>query len=179
MRVFIAMPLPGEVISGIADWMEPLRKRHPALRWVDPGIIHLTLRFLGDVGEGEIGQSREILDRERIPPVEFTLDRTGTFGRGRNGLPGVYWIGGSFSPGVFDLARSLSVVKDSRGESGRAGKFRPHLTVARQGRYNERVQLPDPGPWKGVLDRVSILNSSLTVSGPVYSEIGSFRLSGG
>ncbi len=178
MRVFIALPLPTDVISKLSLWLEPLRCRHPNLRWVRPDQIHLTLRFLGDVGQAEIDHAERILDSNRSGPVEFILSRSGTFsGRGREGLPSVYWVGGEWGPEAAELADSLSLIRDDRGRVGRVKSFHPHLTIARQGRYNEKVRIPDPGPWKGAIDRVVIYSSLLTRSGPEHSELCSFRLS--
>lgn len=178
MRIFIALPLPTDVISKLSLWLEPLRSKYSGIRWVKPEQIHLTLRFLGDVGQAEIDRAERILDSNRSGPVEFILNRSGTFpGRGRDGLPSVYWVGGEWGPEAAEMAGSLSLIRDDRGGAGRVKSFHPHLTIARQGRYNEKVRIPDPGPWKGVIDRAVIYNSLLTRSGPEHSELRSFKLS--
>ncbi|MDA0999369.1 MAG: RNA 2',3'-cyclic phosphodiesterase, partial [bacterium] len=63
MRVFVAVPVPGEVQSALAELQAHLAGL-PALddfRWIPVQNLHLTLRFLGEVEE------------KRIPDVEAAL----------------------------------------------------------------------------------------------------------
>jgi len=176
VRIFVALPLPDDVRMKLDRWLTPLRSNSPELRWVRTELIHLTIRFLGDVGQDEIAHIDQILSSNRLTGSEFTLDRSGTFTRGREHLPSVYWISGKWSSGLFDIARILSEVKGDRKMPKRTRRFNPHLTIARQGRYNERVEIPAPGPWKGVLNRIVVFNSILSSKGPDYSEIFSYKL---
>jgi len=176
VRIFVALPLPDDIRLKLDRWLTPLRSRFPELRWVRPELIHLTIRFLGDVGQDEIAHIDQILSSNRLTGSEFTLDRSGTFTRGRERLPSVYWVSGKWSPGLFDIARLLSEVKDDRKMPKRTKRFNPHLTIARQGRYNEIVEIPAPGPWEGALNRIVVFNSTLLPTGPDYNEICSYRL---
>jgi 2'-5' RNA ligase len=177
LRVFVALPLPADVREKLDLWLGPIRSEHPGLRWVRTHQIHLTLRFLGDVGDGTVEEAARILGGYRSGPVGFRIDTSGTFpGRKGSALPSVYWVGGEWDETARLLAESLAPLRDDRGDRGRTSRFRPHLTIARQGRYNEKVDMPDPGPWKGTMDRAVIFDSRLTASGPEYSELRSFGL---
>ncbi|RLE06849.1 RNA 2',3'-cyclic phosphodiesterase, partial [Candidatus Aerophobetes bacterium] len=51
MRVFIAIELPESVKEEIARIQEKLKKTRDKIKWVDPALIHLTLKFLGEINE--------------------------------------------------------------------------------------------------------------------------------
>jgi 2'-5' RNA ligase len=177
VRVFVALPLPEGIRAELDPWLDRCRQMYPDLRWVSTGQIHLTLRFLGDVGERQVEEAADVVRSYDGGPIGFTLDRSGTFpGRGPGRLPSVYWIAGEWDPAVRDLAASLAAVRDDRGNRGRMNRFHPHLTIARQGRYNEKAGIPDPGPWTGTMDRAVVYSSLLTPAGPEYSELHGFDL---
>jgi 2'-5' RNA ligase len=177
LRVFVALPLPADVREKLDLWLGPIRSEHPGLRWVRIHQIHLTLRFLGEVGNRTVEEAARILEGYGSGPVRFRIDTAGTFpGRGGSPLPSVYWVGGQWDDAVRELAGSLAPLRDDRGSPGSTKRFRPHLTIARQGRYNEKVDMPDPGPWTGTMDRAVVYESRLTASGPEYSVLRSFGL---
>ena len=50
IRSFIAIELPGEVKLALARLQDKLKSGSRApVKWVDPDIIHLTLKFLGNI----------------------------------------------------------------------------------------------------------------------------------
>ena len=51
MRSFIAVEVPADVRSQLAEIQERLRQSGAAVRWVAPENIHLTLKFMGSVDE--------------------------------------------------------------------------------------------------------------------------------
>ena len=51
IRTFIAIELPGNIISKIHELQEGLKVYGFKIRWVRSENIHLTLKFLGDVEE--------------------------------------------------------------------------------------------------------------------------------
>jgi len=182
MRLFVALPLPPGTLSTLVSWMDGARKGWPRLRWVRPEQVHLTLRFLGGVPPGTVRTVREILESRAFHAVPFRISRTGSFGRGQEGLPSVYWLGGEFGGGLRDLVEALAGVPDGEGRTEDSSRFRAHLTVARQGRFDGKAMLPAPGPWEGEMDQVSMIDSTLTQSGPEYEVLfsrGLARAGGG
>ncbi len=179
MRVFAALPLPGEALDSVIAWMARSRRSWPDLRWVAPGQIHLTLRFFGDIPRDTIARAAAVIVDEALEPVEFTLSRVSCFRKGREGIPGVYWLGGEFSEGLRLMVEPLCGVPDDDGRTGEPSRFVPHLTVARQGRSREAASLEPPAPVSGVMDRIVLMNSTLTSSGPVYEVLESRGLARG
>jgi 2'-5' RNA ligase len=175
VRLFLGFPMPADAAPVLDGWLARMSATHPQLRWVAPGNLHLTARFLGEV---DPGPASEVLRRIADSPpsrCSFRLETCGTFPRG-DGLPGVYWLGGTFGQGVEEAAGALAFLADEKGRKERPGSFRPHVTVARQGRCGVRILLQPPPPVSGVFGELVLFNSRLTAEGPVYERIGAAEL---
>jgi RNA 2',3'-cyclic 3'-phosphodiesterase len=146
VRLFIAANPPEAVLADFSSFVSTLAVGQPrgpgqSVRLVPPDRVHLTLVFLGDVGE------------DRLPAVKAAMSGAAarwTAGRERReGLPNIRVGGaGRFGRGRFttvwagvrgDLATLNDLVTDLRREL-RAAKlpfdvkpFRPHVTLARPG----------------------------------------------
>ena len=106
----------------------------PALRWTGRPAWHVTLAFLGEVGEPAAGELGPRLERaaHRHPSLPLSFAGAGAFpapGRAR-----VLWAGISGDRRALEaLARSVAAGARRAGapppDEGR--RFRPHLTLAR------------------------------------------------
>src|SRR5258708_34892873 len=85
MRLFIAIPLPAEVVAALADLQKQLRISMPeadqVIRWTEPRQIHLTLRFFGNVEEEKLAalRARIVLATADFRPFELRLGQCGGF----------------------------------------------------------------------------------------------------
>jgi 2'-5' RNA ligase len=134
MRLFVAIaPEPG-VLQELEARVAPLRPAWPALRWTGQQAWHVTLAFLGEVGEGTLPALGERLERaaHRHPSLSLFFAGAGAFpapGRAR-----VLWTGIHGDHRALEgLARSVAAGARRAGapppDEGR--RFRPHLTLAR------------------------------------------------
>ena len=60
MRLFVGIPFPDDV----RDRLGGLSGGLPGARWVDPGNLHISLRFIGEVPGGDIEEAEELPDAE-------------------------------------------------------------------------------------------------------------------
>ncbi|PIE51561.1 RNA 2',3'-cyclic phosphodiesterase [Candidatus Fermentibacteria bacterium] len=171
MRLFIAMELPSEVRRSISDWIEPLSRQHSDLRWTSCENLHVTLRFLGNVNPDSVIQKMKESQIKSFLPVEFTLNRLGTFGRPSS----VLWVSGKFSEGVFDLAEKLGSIPDDRGLT-KTCRYCPHITVARARRGFSIPFLPWRESLIGASSTIGLYSSELTGKGSVYTILHSTGL---
>jgi 2'-5' RNA ligase len=189
IRTFTAVFLPEDARRQVAGLIERLQAPGDAVKWVEPGLLHFTLRFFGDLDEEAVARVNEITGRvaTTLGPIRARLEGTGTFPPG--GPPRVYWIGmGLGQDAMVRLARALELAyRDAR--LGRADKpFAPHLTIgrARTGRGPHRS--PSAGPrdfgrltFSGlefIVQRVSVVRSDLSPHGPTYTPLAEHPLSG-
>ena len=169
LRLFIALPLPGDVARQLEVILNDLRPQSRDVKWVPVKNIHLTVKFLGDSEEKLVPKITAEIDRiaAEFAPFDSMIDRIGAFPNLRR--PRVIWVGGEDEmeqaakmARQVDLAmRQLRYPKENR-------PFRAHLTLGRvrQGRrvdqlatYLEQYRV-SPVPLH--LDRLVLFESTLT-----------------
>jgi len=187
IRSFLAFDLPDELAQFVAKTSDGLRKSRLAVRWVHPGNIHLTVVFMGDMEEGSIdaigGSVRGVCSD--YAPFELMIKGAGYFGSIRS--PRVIWIGMDGDIERMDSFRdSLQKALKPYGIKEEKRPFRPHITLGRfrqdtgggddlvgiMSRY-KNIESP-----RGVLNDLAFYRSDLKPSGPLYSELGRWRLEG-
>ena len=186
MRTFIAIEPPDDLRTALGDFYRGVAEHFPGVRWTDPGNIHLTLRFLGEIDPADLDPLSRALEEAVDPaaPFELVSSRVGFFGSRRS--PRVVWLGLEEQPQLKDLARALENSLQQAG-FGRADKsFRGHLTLARI-----RRPLRSPPDWEIInqsltatwpdwkVTEVHIIKSTLTPQGPIYDILRSCKLAGG
>lgn len=125
---------------------EPLRALDVPVRWTRAESIHITLKFLGDVGAER--------EREIINSVESTVAGTPPFGLPIGGFgafpnatrPRVVWVGCEQVPALELLQDRLERQMESIGFPVDGQPFRPHLTVGRVRRDAKHVDIRPLGP---------------------------------
>ena len=134
MRLFVAIVPEPPVLDELEARVAPLRPAWPGLRWTGQQAWHVTLAFLGEVGEDTLPALGERLERaaHRHPSLMLSFAGAGAFpapGRSR-----VLWTGIHGDHRALEgLARSVAAGARRAGapppDEGR--RFRPHLTLAR------------------------------------------------
>lgn len=124
-RLFVALDLPESVKRSL----EPLAKGLGDVRWTTPDQQHLTLRFIGDVGNGEVRDVVEAL--AAVPSVPFQLALNGLGHFPPRGEPRVLWVGVEQSAELARLKRRIDRALQEAGVLLEGRKFAPHVTLAR------------------------------------------------
>ena len=132
-RVFIAIELPPNIRTRIAEHIERLRATIPKVRasWGREDTLHLTLKFLGDIPVTNVEQlSAAASLAARIEPFEIFVEDCGAFPL--KGQPRVLWIGIDDPAGkLSELNRALEDECAIAGFAREPRAFHPHLTIAR------------------------------------------------
>ena len=81
MRLFVAIAPPPAVLDQLESGVEPFRAAWPALRWTGRQTWHVTLAFLGEVGEDAAAALRPRLARAagRHPSLSLSFSGAGAF----------------------------------------------------------------------------------------------------
>ena len=188
IRSFIAIELPGEVKASLARIQAQLKSgsRAPA-KWVDPAVMHLTLKFLGYVDAGVIGGITSALGEacKSISPFRLEMNGVGVFPSARSVR--VVWAGltGELEK-LSLLQKRIDAALDPLGFRAEARPFTPHLTLARvreEARPEERQKLGELVAAAGTVpgnsfsaDAVHLMKSQLMRTGPVYTRLFSITL---
>ena len=177
LRLFVGIEFPPELKLRLSL----LSTAVPGAKWVDPGNFHLTLRFIGEVGEDIAADVDEALVRVRARPFTLRLAGTGVFGADK---PRTLWVGVERDPALSQLRDKVENALIRAGLPPEPRKFSPHVTLARL--YNP--VLDRLGEFLGAnagfraaplpVDHFSLIASFPTKAGSVYEGQADYRLTG-
>lgn len=124
-RLFTALEIPAEV-----GFMLSLKRGGlQGARWIDPENYHITLRFIGDVGNDVADEVAEGLDRLcHSDAFAIRLSHLGSFGGDK---PRALYAGVEPSPALSRLQAAQERVLQRVGLDPEGRKFVPHVTLAR------------------------------------------------
>lgn len=160
-RLFVAIDLPDEVAAQV----ERLCIGLPAIRWVEPEQLHLTVRFIGEVEAPTFYDLGEALGAVSLRPFELRLKGLGIFPP--RGAPHTLWIGAEDDGGLAQLRRRVDRAADDAGIPSERRKFQPHVTL---GRFREAP--PQPRLASFIASRALFASEPFMVSGfTLYSSV--------
>jgi 2'-5' RNA ligase len=183
-RLFVALDPPDHVRAEIAEWgHEALID--PALRWVKPESLHITLAFLGHLAEKEIPRLAEIVAASQAPAPSIELGNP--VSRPERGSPRLFALPVE-SPGTIALEAALRErLVEARLYEPEKRPFWPHVTVARVRREERgsrrpaRVSRPPDELPKGLLQpfdgvRLTLYLSQIQPQGAQYTPLAQVEL---
>ncbi|MCI4434499.1 MAG: RNA 2',3'-cyclic phosphodiesterase [Thermoplasmata archaeon] len=170
LRLFAGIPIkPNQKILEIQEFFRNKYK----IKLVEPENLHITLKFIGEVDEGELEKIDSILSSIKISQFSLMLKGAGAFPNEKKAR--VLWIG-IISEELNKLGNEVSDKLSFYNEE----RFSPHLTI---GRLKEISNLSeDLKAFKNTefgiypIDHFSLYKSTLKPDGPVYEEIKKYFL---
>lgn len=188
IRSFIAIELSDDVKESLSSLMQRLKpEKHPQVKWVAADSVHLTLKFLGGVYSDQIPGITEAINSAArgVPPFELKLGGLGTFPNSQQ--PRVIWVAVAGDTKKLKLLhRGIDGALSHLGFSSEKRAFTPHLTL---GRMKDRASSEDKarigklvtatkyaGGAAMQVSGVSLMKSTLTPAGPIYSRLESIVL---
>ncbi|MCM3162773.1 RNA 2',3'-cyclic phosphodiesterase [Metabacillus litoralis] len=135
---FIAVPIEEHHQQLIQNWITTYKNKLPFQSWVHPNDYHITLAFLGDVGEVEklellVEKIQQVV--QFVPHFDLMLKGIDVFGK--QDAPRIFWAGVKESMNlqhlqkqVFDRCQEVGFQLDKK-------PFRPHITLARKWKSEE------------------------------------------
>jgi RNA 2',3'-cyclic 3'-phosphodiesterase len=135
VRLFVALEIPSVVRENLAALIDELRKGDAGVskrgpRWVRPGNLHVTLKFIGHVDAAKCASIRTALAQAHShSPVEMEFRGLGFFPGEKR--PRVLWVGAKNSPNLPTLAADIDNRLGPLGVARETREFTPHLTLAR------------------------------------------------
>ena len=182
-RVFIAINLPEEVKKELARFSD----KWPELpaKWTPKNNLHITLEFLGDLTDQEIGDTCEIVKEvaKRHKSFDINLNKV-LYGPPKKNPPRMVWCDGEKSEELGELKNDL---EESLLEKVR---FRPdeksfitHITLARilemefrMFDLDERPEINEDIDLVFTVESIEVMESELKRGGPQYTILESHIL---
>ncbi len=170
MRLFFASFVPEEIARQLAEAQKALKGAWKPTR---PDQMHVTLLFLGNVAEGELGRIQGVGRDVAAEVAPFTARIKGTGYFPPAGAPRV-WFAKAEGEGFFELAEKLRLALPEFDD----GKpFKAHVTLARKKGPAPRVP-PVIFDATYPVRRFHLVQSRLEKTGPRYTILESFDLKG-
>ena len=183
IRTFIAVKLPDHVIKRLSECQQDLKKLGMRIKWTRPENIHLTLKFLGDIFPDDVGPVCQAIESSvrGFSPITLCAKGAGVFpGRRR---PRILWTGISGKTDLLEkLHQAIDVGLSNLGFAKDERRFTGHLTLGRFKKNPDSELLIDVMKTYAdmvsdefLVDTVSVCQSDLKPSGPVYTNLSRIR----
>jgi 2'-5' RNA ligase len=184
MRTFIAIDLDPEIKKTLSLLVDELDKGHKNIKWVKPEGMHLTLKFLGEIGREKITEIENILKTisKKYRPFLLKFKGTGCFPPGMKN-PSVLWVGIEEEEALTALQAQLEEELEKLGFPRERRQFHAHLTLGRvKNLFNlketlsllEKYRDRNFGEMKA--EKISFIQSTLKTTGAEYSTLSEFKL---
>lgn len=131
-RLFAALEIPHEALLPLSL----LRGGLPHARWMEPADYHITLRFYGDISNGQADALAGALDGLHFAPFELRLKGVGVFSPKK---PRTIYAGVEASKPLAALQAKIEHIS-RRAVPPETRKFMPHITLARLKKTDSAVQ---------------------------------------
>jgi len=187
LRTFIALEIPRELQQIIHKETAHLRNTIGALvRWVPPGNIHLSLKFLGNISPANLDILTQMIRAEAESCQSFVMQVNGLASFPSPKRPRVIYIGLQAPAELETLQHGIESATTRLGYESEERGFSPHLTV---GRVRQNISASDQQKIRRALeetqidslgtarvDSVHLFNSDLKPTGAVYTRLFSAPL---
>jgi 2'-5' RNA ligase len=188
IRAFIAIELPPELKKELTKVETQLKiNSPPVIKWIEPGSIHITLKFLGETSDAILDDLILAMEESVVGVSPFKLDvrQLGAFpGVDR---PQVIWVGVSGEmEKLKQLQKNLEKNTEQLGFKRESRTFSPHLTLGRvrDGARPDDIQriskLLNETVFTALhninVNQINLMKSVLTPNGAIHTFIGSTKL---
>jgi len=183
-RTFVAIPLPPEIQTALAGLQRRLARHHAeTIRWMEPGSIHLTLRFLGGIDPELAPEITREIAEAATSTGRFRLRMAGTGTFPERGRPKVVWVG--IEGEIKRLERLRARIEGALSRVGfepEERPFLPHVTIGRTkqevkapydwraGQAFQKLQLSGP-ELEYTADRIVLFRSHMHHAGVAYEAL--------
>jgi 2'-5' RNA ligase len=185
MRCFIAVDIDDKIRNELGNLQKQLQAqglfRKADVKWVEPEMTHLTLKFLGEVKDEKIIDVCQAVQEvaARRESFSFNVKTVGCFGRPAR----VVWVGIEKNESLSGLQEDIEEAIAIAGWPPETRQFSPHLTLCRvknsgAGRklaelIKDYSNLELGSVW---VDSVRVYRSDLSPAGPEYSVLSESKL---
>jgi len=194
MRIFIAIDIDDAIRSRVARFLDSVGGFAPDARWVRPESLHVTLKFIGEKSEEEVGKIKRTLETIPADTFDITFRGYGFFPSTR--APRVFWIGIEGGPKLASLAATVDEMLARLDIAKEEHAYTPHLTLARgvggsgsprrlkhdhpnrgfQHLQEKLAALPPPEFGTMTAREFFLYRSQLSPGGSKYTKLAGFRL---
>lgn len=171
MRTFIAIELPKEIKDYLKGLEDKLRLSGADVKWVKPENIHLTLKFLGEIGEKQLAAVEGILIDTANAHCAFAIKLCSLGAFPSLNSARVIWVG--IDKGDEETKAIASTLEEK--------EFSSHITIGRLKSGLNRIKLSQEMEklknsvgetnLEFQVTKLTLFQSTLTPQGPIYQAL--------
>ena len=177
-RLFIGLDLPESTIEYITNLRNEIYGSSNNIKWEGEDKLHITIKFLGDVGENLLELIKDRLENIELFQIEAELNGFNFFVKNNN--PNILYIGLKENSDIKKLHSEIEDECELLGFTKEKRKFKPHLTLLRIRGKEDLNQLNKFNnlsiEHKFKISSFSLIKSELKPTGSEYTIIKSFKL---
>jgi 2'-5' RNA ligase len=183
-RVFVAAPVTPPVRRVMQEVQNMLAPRRWPVRWVDPKLAHITLRFFGDVPRAALPALQHELEGIAAGHAALRLRTAGVGAFPSPTRVRVLWLGltGQVAQ-LAALARAAEELGEHERTDPRKRPFKAHVTLGRlrdgadpPADFREATAALDLPVVDLPIDRIELIRSVLGPKGPTYTTVATVVL---
>jgi 2'-5' RNA ligase len=181
-RLFVAITLDEKIKEKITGLYEKFPKNVIKAKFVPKDNIHITLKFIGEKRDNDISDIIETLKHSHDEIGTFSLHIKGVGAFPHSFAPKIIWVGAN-GPKIEELAQSIDDHMATLGIKKEQKPYKAHITFARvksvyeKRDVNDIIQsLSDIEIGTQNVTSFSLVKSTLTPKGPIYSTVKDFFL---
>lgn len=193
VRTFLAVPLPEAERERLAAVQRDLAAWNSLVKVVSPDLLHITVRFLGNVEENRLQGVNAAAAEGAGRVAPFTLRLAGVGAFPSLAAPRVVWAGLAPGAGLETLSRLHEELETALAVAGfprEERRFAPHISLARtrddiasSDRRRLGAELPHlrerhPLDSDFPVNELIVMRSDLRRGGPVYTPLAVLPLAG-
>jgi len=185
VRLFVALDLPDPVRHAITELIAKLQPKSRTARWIRPENLHVTLKFIGHVGNEKLDPIQNALSSiHSAQPVEIHFRGMGFFPNEHR--PRAFWCGIAASSNLAELAANIDRALAPLGVEAETRPFTPHLTLARfksdegiREMVKAATDIKSTDFGAATMTNFHLYESLLKSTGAQYNRLASFPFVGG
>ncbi|MDD5417180.1 MAG: RNA 2',3'-cyclic phosphodiesterase [Candidatus Aenigmarchaeota archaeon] len=176
MRLFISVEIPDELKDKIINIQKEFSNFH--IKFVERENLHFCLMFIGEAGEDKLNAIKTAMNNvSKINRFDIKVAGIGAFPN--KDLASVFFL--DIKDGRKDMINLANALRKELPDFKSGKPFTPHLTLGRVKSDNDKlkpifnkIERIDIG--KMTVDKMVLINSTLTNKGPIYEEVLSVNL---
>lgn len=178
VRLFVAIEIDQAARKVVREIQQALVPKCAGVKWTPPELVHLTVKFLGDVPDGDVAGVGEAVSRatKASAPFELGVESVGCFPP--SGSVRIVWIGAGDSSGrLKSLVERVEAEMEELSFPRENRPFAAHLTIGRAkedrsgGAVRAAVAAAKLKPFVQSVTSVTLMSSVLSPKGPTYTPV--------
>jgi RNA 2',3'-cyclic 3'-phosphodiesterase len=180
IRLFAALKIPDEIKKKIFEIRNEILPDWGKYKWEKEDKIHLTLKFIGEVGDKKVPAISNSLNLiEKYPKLNCRFSRFGFFFD--RGIPKILWIGLSTDDSLYKLVNEINLELEKFSIPRDERKFNSHITLLRLKNKEpielikrfEEFSMPE---INFIIDTAILIKSELLPQTSKYTKIKNYKL---